>query len=111
MLTFLEYFKGNEILNPNFTNGKKADRAFGNRQNVNTKPKEYKHKDTVVDNATHTPQLYKGLRLQQLLQQYNTDFTPNTSKVLGNSNVEVEMFEDEEGQPCGRVKRRVKNGM
>lgn len=111
MLTFLEYFKGNKILNPNFTNGKKADRAFGTRKNINTKPKEYEHKDPAVSNATNSPQLYKGLKLRQLLQQYNTKFAPNVTKVLGNSDVEVEMFEDEEGQPCGRVKRRVKNGM
>jgi hypothetical protein len=114
MLTFLEYFKGDKILNPNVTNGKKIDRAFDRSASggsITTQPKEYKHKDSIVDNATATPVIVNGVRLQQLLQQYNTTFDAGQIKVLGNSDVEIEMLKDKKGRPYGRVKRRIKNDL
>lgn len=107
---FLEYFKGNKILNPNPTNGKNLYKDPGSRINPNYVNKEYKHKHPVVDsictNKANNVQM-AGQPLLQILSLYGTAFTPGVA-VLGNSDVEVEMCEDEEGQQIGILRRRVK---
>ena len=40
------------------------------------------------------------------LAVYKVDYKPGSTKTLGNSNVEVEMFEDEEHNQCGMLRRR-----
>jgi hypothetical protein len=109
---FLEYFKGNPITNPNPA-GKNPHIDPSKRIHVNTQPKEHKHNHPLVDNITSgraNNVSLKGGPLTALLNTYETHFEPGT-KVLGNSNVEAEMFEDEEGVPCAILKRRKQNAM
>ena len=47
-----------------------------------------------------------GAPLHDTLNVYQVDYAPGISKSLGNSGVEVEMFEDEEGNHCGMLKRK-----
>ena len=47
-----------------------------------------------------------GQPLMNTLAVYKVDYKPGTIKTLGNSNVEVEMFEDEEHNQCGMLRRR-----
>ena len=42
--------------------------------------------------------------LHSALDTYQVDFSHGITKNLGNSGVEVEMFEDEEGNHCGMLK-------
>jgi hypothetical protein len=110
---FLEYFKGNPITNPNPKNGKRLHVDPGTRKNINYVNKEYKHKHPLIDNITSGRAdnvSLKGSPLTALLNTYDTHFEPGT-KILGNSNVEAEMFEDEEGVPCAILKRRKQNAM
>lgn len=111
---FLEYFKGNKILNPNPVNGKNIHKDAGSRVHVNTVPKEYKHKHPIIDSIctgrANNVQI-AGQPLLQILSLYNTGFTPGVV-TLGNSNVEAEMYEDEEGRQVGILRnRKQKNGV
>lgn len=107
----LEYAKFGDNLTKlkSGTNGKNYDNAF-NRKHVNTVKKEYKHKhpliDSVVKGISNNIPL-KGQPLAALLNTYQTDFVPGV-KTLGNSGVEVEMYEDEEGTPCGILRNKNK---
>jgi hypothetical protein len=105
MLTFLEYYKGDKYLRATISNGKDIN-SF-DRKHINTKPKKYIHKSSIVDTATNTPRLVVGNVLQKLLADYNTEFAKDTVKVLGNSDVEIEMFIDANGQMCGKVRKRI----
>ena len=49
-----------------------------------------------------------GMPLHNTLDMYEVDFNPGVAKTLGNSGVEVEMYEDEEGYPLWYVKEEVK---
>ncbi len=112
MITFLEYFKGDPILNPKMRNGKDIFKNPLDRKHSNVFRKEYKHKHHVVHNiATGKSNniFMRGMPLDALLTTYNTEFTPGV-KTLGNSKVEVEMYEDEEGVHCGILRRRT-NGV
>lgn len=92
------------------TNGKLLDNPH-NRKHVNAFKKEYSHKHPVIDNIcrgkSNNVQL-AGPPLLSILDLYNTQFEPGV-KTLGNSNVEVEMYEDEEGLQRGILRNRKKN--
>ena len=109
---FLEYHKNNnEVTNPRIINGKNPYIDPSERKNGNIIKKEYKHKHPVVDSITSgraNNVSLKGLPLEALLKTYNTHFEQGT-KVLGNSDVEAELYEDEEGIPCAILKRRKTN--
>lgn len=107
---FLEYFKGNKILNPNPTNGKNPHIDPSGRKHVNFVPKTYKHKHPIIDSiCTGKANNVKmaGQPLLRILSLYGTAFTPGVM-VLGNSDVEAEMYEDEEGQQIGILRNRNK---
>ena len=48
--------------------------------------------------------------LVNALQMYGMEFQPGVTNGIGNSDVEVVMFEDEEGRPAGKFKERLSNG-
>jgi hypothetical protein len=123
MINFKEYLteyaskQNSQFLNiaklkaPN--NGKSFDNAF-NRKHANTIKKEYSHKHPIIDGIvtgkSNNVQLV-GPRLMSILGLYGTQFEPGV-KTLGNSDVEVEMFEDEEGKQIGILRNRKKqNGL
>ena len=47
-----------------------------------------------------------GTPLFNTLNTYDLDYAPGETKVLGNSGVNVKMFEDEEGNQCGMLTKR-----
>jgi hypothetical protein len=47
-----------------------------------------------------------GVPLLNTLNTYGVQYLPGQTKVLGNSGVEVKMFEDEEGNQCGMLAKR-----
>ncbi len=108
---FLEYFKGNKILNPNAgLSSKRAHIDPSARVNLNFVKKTYKHKHPVIDSiCTGKADNVKmaGQPLLRILSLYGTAFTPGVM-VLGNSDVEAEMYEDEEGQQVGVLRNRNK---
>jgi hypothetical protein len=122
MITFKEYLieyatkQNSQFFNiaklkaPN--NGKSFDNIH-NRKHANTIKKEYSHKHPIIDrickgnsNNVHLA----GPPLLSILDLYNTQFQPGT-KTLGNSDVEVEMYEDEEGTQRGILRNRKKNNV
>ena len=90
-------------------NGKLLDDPY-NRENKNSFKKKYSHKHPIVDNIcrgkSDNIQLV-GQPLISILSVYGTQFEPGI-KTLGNSDVEVEMYEDEEGQQRGILRNRKK---
>jgi len=104
---FLEYFKGDKLLNPDLTgNGKKLDR-INSRKHVNTKPQEYSNMHPDVDavaKGRKDNKVLKGARLQNLLKQYNIQFTPGT-KGLGRTHAVLVMKQTPEG-PVGIIKQK-----
>lgn len=104
---FLEYFKGNSILNPDMTgNGKKLDR-INSRKHMNTKPQEYTNMHPDVDavaKGRKNNKFLMGARLQNLLKQYNIQFKPGT-KGLGRTHAVLVMKKTPQG-PIGIIKRK-----
>ena len=89
-------------------NGKLFDTAT-TRKHKNTVKKTYKHKDSTVDSLTTGSGMAKAIGGQQLhilLQKYGILFEPNKTKVLGNSKTQIQMYEDEQGNQKGIIKRR-----
>lgn len=108
---FLEYYKGNPITNPNTgLSSKRAHIDPSARIHGNIVKKEFKHKHPVVDSIcsgkSNNVQI-AGQPLIHILALYDTQFEPGV-KILGNSDVEVEMYEDEEGQQRGILRNRKK---
>lgn len=93
-------------------NGKSFDSL--NRKHSNLYPKHHKHKHPVIDRICQGKAnnvLMVGAPLLHLLGLYDVHFTPGV-KILGNSAVEVEMIEDEEGTQRGILRSRKKqNGL
>lgn len=90
---FLEYYKGDPYTNPRMSNGKDVNR-INNRKNTNTVNKEYKHKHPLINTvSTGKANNVKvaGQQLINILRLYGVQFVAGDTKVLGNSNVEVEM--------------------
>ena len=93
-------------------NGKLLDNPLG-RDNANSFKKKYHHKHPVIDSIctgkSNNVQL-AGKPLISILTLYSTQFEPGV-KILGNSDVEVEMYEDEEGLQRGILRNRKKNNV
>lgn len=90
-------------------NGKLLDDPY-NRKHKNAFKQNYTHKHPVIDRiCTGKADNIRmtGQPLISILTLYNTKFEPGI-KTLGNSDVEVEMFEDEEGK-CSGILRNKKN--
>jgi len=47
-----------------------------------------------------------GRPLLDTLAAYEVDYKPGVTNSLGNSGVEVQMFEDNEGSPCGMLRKK-----
>lgn len=95
------------------TNGKLVDDPH-NRKHKNAFKQEYTHKHPVIDSIcrgkSNNVQM-AGQSLLSILTLYGTQFEPGI-KTLGNSDVEVEMYEDEEGNQRGILRNRKKsNGL
>ena len=107
--TYFEYYQGEELLNPHMRTGKNINRVGLAKKHLNTVPKQYSHECPHVRNllngGAHQIKLM-GAPLHDTLNVYQVDYAPGISKSLGNSGVEVEMFEDEEGNHCGMLKRK-----
>ena len=90
-------------------NGKDWNRAH-ERKHINTVTKEYNHKHPIINSicqgkADNVP--VTGVILNIILKLYNMLFEPGL-KTIGNSDVEIEMFEDEEGRQHGRLNNKKK---
>lgn len=114
MITFKEYYQGPKETSSMVTsltepggNGKSIMRA--GRKHENLKRQEYNHKCPHVNNLLNggARQIkLVGQPLLNALAMYDVHFKPGCCKCLGNSGVEVEMFEDEESNPCGILSKR-----
>ena len=107
--TFFEYFQGNPIMNPHMRNGKNPNRVGLEKKNLNTIPKSHQHKCPHVRNLINNGAgqiLLMGQPLFNTLGLYDVQFTPGQVKGLGNSGVHVRMYEDEEGNQCGRLEKK-----
>ena len=106
-MSFLEYFQGNPIMNPKMRNGKDPNRVGLNKKHLNSIKQDYQHKcphvSNLVNGGAHQIKLM-GMPLHNTLDMYEVDFNSGIAKTLGNSGVEVEMYEDEEGTHCGILK-------
>jgi len=90
-------------------NGKDWNRAH-ERKHINTVTKEYNHKHPIINSicqgkADNVP--ITGVNLNNILKLYSMIFEPGL-KTIGNSDVEIEMFEDEEGRQHGRLRNKKK---
>ena len=107
--TFFEYFQGDPIMNPRMNNGKNVNRVGLSKKNLNTLPKQYKHKcphvTNLVNGSAHQIKLM-GQPLLDTLAAYAVDYKSGVTNGLGNSGVEVQMFEDNEGNQCGMLRKK-----
>lgn len=108
MVTFKEYYQGDKYMSAIQRTGKSL---YGGveRKHQNNVRREYSHK------CPHVANLLKGgaqqiklmgQPLMNTLLSYEVDYVPGEIKGLGNSGVEVQMFEDEEGNRCGILKKK-----
>lgn len=105
----LEYFKGNPILNPRFTNGKDPNRAFsGKRKHITSIKKEYEYKDPLVKTVAlgqANNLIVPYNRLLKILSLYK--ITPELGiKTLGNSKVQVQLYLDKQNNLTGKLQKR-----
>jgi len=113
MVTFKEYYQGDKTMaalaSPN--NGKSPTR--GDRKHQNLLKKDFIHKcphvSHIVNGNVYQIKL-AGQPLMNTLAMYEVDYAPGQTKCLGNSGVEVKMFEDEEVNMCGMLTKREQNG-
>ena len=107
--TFFEYYQGDPIMNPKMRNGKDPNRVGLTKKHLNTLPKKHNHKcphvSNLVNGSAHQIKLM-GQPLLNTLAEYDVDYKPGVTNGLGNSGVEVEMFEDNEGTPCGMLRKK-----
>lgn len=94
-------------------NGKLLDDPY-DREIKTSFPQVYNHKHPIINNIcqgkANNVQM-SGEPLLSILNLYNTQFKPGV-KTLGNSDVEIEMYEDGEGQQRGILRnRKNKNGL
>jgi len=113
MQTFKEYYQGNQIMNANATSVRRGGKSImrTGRKHENIKRKEYSHKCPHVRNLMNGGAgsiNLLGQPLMNSLQLYGMEFEPGSVKGIGNSDVEIEMFENEEGQPQGILRRKNK---
>ena len=88
-------------------NGNQTKSPFRlNRKHQNLTPDTHQHKSPHVKNlingSAHQIQLM-GNPLMNALAVYGVEFAPGCCKGLGNSGVEVKMYEDAEGNKCGML--------
>jgi hypothetical protein len=91
-------------------NGKDWNRVHL-RKHANTVVDEYDHKHPIIDsivrgNANNVP--VTGANLNNILRLYDTIFEIGL-KTLGNSSVEIEMFEDKHGRQHGKLRNKKAN--
>ena len=107
--TYFEYYQGDPIMNPKMRNGKDPNRVGLTKKHLNTVPKKYNHKcphvSNLVNGSAHQIKLM-GQPLLNTLAEYNVDYKSGVTNGLGNSGVEVEMFEDNEGNQCGMLRKK-----
>ena len=107
--TFFEYYQGDPIMNVHMKNGKNVNRVGATKKHLNTLPKQYRHACPHVKNLINgsaTQIKLAGQPLFNSLKAYQVDYAPGVTKGLGNSGVEVEMYEDEEGNQCGMLRKK-----
>ena len=112
--TFFEYYQGNPIMNPHMKNGKNVNRVGLTKKHLNTLPKQYNHQCPHVNNLINGSANQIKLMGQPLLNtlgMYEVDFKPGAVKRLGNSGVEVAMYEDEESNCVGILKNNSNGNM
>ena len=96
-------------MNPHMRNGKNVNRVGLSKKHLNTLPKQYKHKCPLVSNfinGSASQIMLMGQPLLNTLGVYDVGYKPGATKTLGNSGVEVHMFEDEEHNQCGMLRRK-----
>ena len=105
---FFEYYQGEDLLK--FKVGNKDPNRVGlNKKHLTTQNKDYRHKNHHIDNlfkGVASQIKLMGIPLQQLLKDYNVDYTPGQTKSLGNSNIECKMYNDEEGNSCALITKK-----
>jgi len=110
MQTFKEYYQGDNMMNANAVSVKQGGKSImtGDRKHQNLKRQEYQHKCPHVRNCMHNgaPITLAGQPLINALKMYAMEFQPGVTNGIGNSDVEIVMFEDEEGHPKGTVQRK-----
>ena len=111
MQTFQEYYNGDNMMNANAVSVKQGGKSImtGDRKHQNLKRQEYQHKCPHVSNLVNgsASQIkLMGRPLLDTLAAYAVDYKPGVTNTLGNSGVEVQMFEDNEGTPCGMLKKK-----
>ncbi len=99
------------MMNANATSVRKGGKSImrSGRKHENLTRKEYGHKCPHVNNLLNgaASQIkLMGAPLLNTLNTYDVQYLPGETKVLGNSGVEVKMFEDEEGNQCGMLAKR-----
>lgn len=93
-------------------NGKLIGNPLG-RDKSNSFKQQYHHKHPIIDNITQGKAnnvQVAGEPLLSILSLYDTQFEPGI-KTLGNSDVEVEMYQDERGLQRGILRNRKKNNV
>jgi len=100
-------------MNANATSVRRGGKSImrTGRKHENIKRKEYSHKCPHVRNLMNGGAgsiNLLGQPLMNSLQLYGMEFEPGSVKGIGNSDVEIEMFENEEGQPQGILRRKNK---
>lgn len=91
-------------------NGKDWNNPHG-RKHMNTVAKEYNHKHPIINSICQGKAdniSVAGHNLNGILKLYNMLFEPGI-KTVGNSDVEIEMYEDEEGKQFGRLRNKKKS--
>jgi len=110
MQTFQEYYNGDNMMNANAVSVQQGGKSImrTGRKHENLKRQEYQHKCPHVRNCMHNgaPITLSGQPLVNALQMYGMEFEPGVTNGIGNSDVQVVMFEDEEGRPKGRLERK-----
>ena len=114
MMTFKEYYQGDKTMSSTVTsltdpggNGKSI--MSTGRKHENLKRQEYNHKcphvDSIINGSARQVQL-TGQPLLNALAEYGVKFNAGCCKGLGNSGVEVKMFEDGEHKACGILTKK-----
>lgn len=104
---FLEYYKGNAILNPKQRKGKDPNRAHM-RKHANTIRKEDDYADPLVKSVARGSAngvIVPYDRLMKILKIYNIAPEPGT-KILGNSKVSVVISMNSDNKLVGKLERR-----
>jgi hypothetical protein len=113
MICFKEYYQGDNAMNANAVSAQTGCKSImrTGRKHENLVRKEYKHKCPHVTNLINGGAgriTLAGPMLDNALQLYGMEFQPGVTNGIGNSQVEIQMFEDEEGQQIGVLNKKPK---